>query len=156
LSRIALLDVNLLVALFDGDHVHHEIAHDWFADHRAGGWATCSITETGIVRVLAATRGGAALMRPAELVERLQHFCSSGHHIFWPHSVSLRDENVFRPSFVRGHSQITDIYLLGLAVRMGGCLATFDRTIPLGAVVGASRDALHVISAAASGESAPS
>jgi hypothetical protein len=152
-SRIALLDVNLLVALFDADHVHHEVAHDWFADHRANGWATCSVTETGVVRVLAATRGGAAPARPADLVERLQRFCSSGHHTFWPHSVSLRDENVFRPSFVRGHSQITDVYLLGLAVRMGGCLATFDRTIPVGAVVGATPDALHVISAAPFDES---
>jgi uncharacterized protein len=51
-SRIALLDVNVLVALFDPDHVHHDLAHDWFADQRAAGWATCPLTENGLIRVL--------------------------------------------------------------------------------------------------------
>jgi hypothetical protein len=60
--------------------------------------------------------------------------------------VSLRDETIFNPSFIRGHRQVTDVYLLGLAVNTGGRLATFDRAIPLGAVVGATRDALAVIS----------
>jgi toxin-antitoxin system PIN domain toxin len=150
-SRIALLDVNLLVALFDPDHVHHELAHDWFADHRADGWATCPVTENGFVRVLTAARSGAGFTRPPELVERLRQFCTSEHHTFWPVSVSLRDNEIFNPSFVRGHRQVTDVYLLGLAVKMGGCLATFDRTIPLGAVVGATRDHLQVVSAVSNG-----
>ncbi len=146
MSRIALLDVNLLVALFDPDHVHHELAHDWFADHRANGWATCPVTENGFVRVLAATRNGVGLTRPQELLERLCQFCTSEHHTFWPASVSLRDNKIFDPSLVRGPRQVTDVYLLGLAVGMGGCLATFDRMIPLGAVVGATRESLQVVS----------
>ncbi|MBI4886814.1 MAG: VapC toxin family PIN domain ribonuclease, partial [Acidobacteria bacterium] len=106
MSRIALLDVNLLIALFDSEHVHHELAHDWFADHRANGWATCPLTENAFVRVLAATRGGAGLTRPPELVERLRRFCTTKHHTFWPAAVSLRDDAIFRPSFVRGHRQL--------------------------------------------------
>lgn len=156
MSRVALLDVNLLVALFDPEHVHHEIAHDWFADHRAYGWATCPVTENGIVRVLGNPRYGATPMRPAELIDHLRQLCAATAHAFWPDTVSLRDETIFKASFVRGHRQLTDVYLLGLAVTMGGCLATFDRTIPIGAVVGASRETLHVISAVPSDESSPS
>jgi hypothetical protein len=147
-SRIALLDVNLLVALFDSGHIHHELAHDWFADHRANGWATCPVTENGFIRVLSAPRQGAAPPRAAELVERLRQFCTSGHHTFWPASLSMTDEKVFRPSLMRGHRQVTDVYLLGLAIKMGGCLATLDRGIPVNAVIGATRDSLQVVSPA--------
>jgi hypothetical protein len=89
------------------------------------------------------------------LIERVGQLCATAQHTFWPDTVSLRDQTIFKVSFVRGHRQLTDVYLLGLAMAMGGCLATFDRTIPIGAVVGASRETLHVISAAPSGESSP-
>lgn len=145
MSRVALLDVNLLVALFDPDHVHHDLAHDWFADGRASGWATCPITENGFVRVLSHPAYGASTARVVELVDRLRSFCGSGHHRFWSETVSLIDTKLFAPSFVRGYRQLTDVYLLGLACKMGGCLATFDRTIPLAAVKGATRDTLQVI-----------
>jgi toxin-antitoxin system PIN domain toxin len=147
-SRTVLLDVNLLVALFDPDHVHHELAHDWFADHQASGWATCAVTENGFVRVLANPSYGAPISRPAELVHRLRLFCASRHHVFWADSVSLQDKKIFNPSFIRGHRQVSDVYLLGLAKKMGGCLATFDRGIPLGAVIGATRDTLAIVSSA--------
>jgi toxin-antitoxin system PIN domain toxin len=146
-SRRALLDVNLLVALFDPDHIHHELAHDWFADHRAGGWATCALTENGLVRVLANPSYGSAVSRPAELLPRLQQFCASGHHAFWAETVSFRDETIFKSAFVAGHRQVSDLYLLGLAKKMGGCLATFDHGISLGAVVGATRANLAIVSA---------
>ncbi len=66
--------------------------------------------------------------------------------MFWPESVSLTDTRIFNPSLIRGYRQVSDIYLLGLAKKMGGYLATFDRAIPLGAVIGATRDTLAVIS----------
>jgi uncharacterized protein len=141
---VALLDVNVLVALFDSDHVHHDLAHDWFADHRGGGWSTCASTENGFIRVLSQARTDAR-ERPSRLLERLAKFCASGDHVFWPCDVSLRDRARFVPSFVVGARQITDIYLLGLAKAMGGRLATFDRSIPLGAVRGATRAHLSVI-----------
>jgi hypothetical protein len=146
----ALLDVNLLVALFDPDHIHHENAHDWFADNRSLGWATCPVTENGFVRVLANPAYGAAVARPSELVARLRRFCRGTHYHFWTDDVSLRDETLFDPAFLGGHRQLTDIYLLGLARKRGGRLATFDRTIPYKAVVGARRDLLEVIAPAAS------
>jgi toxin-antitoxin system PIN domain toxin len=140
----ALLDVNVLVALFDPDHVHHEAAHGWFAEQRPNGWATCPITENGLIRVLthpgyAAAGGGAS-----EIVGRLRAFCGSGHHRFWGDEVSLRDARLFRLRAVLSR-QLTDVYLLGLATHKGGCLATFDRGIPRDSVVGATGDHLVII-----------
>lgn len=147
MSSVALLDVNLLVALFDPDHIHHDLAHDWFEDQHRHGWATCPVTENGFVRVLANPAYAATVTRPSELVERLAQFCSTRHHVFWPDAVSLSDAQIFNPAMIRGHRQVTDVYLLGLAKKMGGCLATFDRTIPLGAVAGATRSNLAIVSA---------
>jgi predicted nucleic acid-binding protein len=67
---------------------------------------------------------------------RLRSFCSTTDHHFWADSVSLTDESLFRLSAITGHQKITDAYLLGLAVRNHGRLATFDRSIPLKAVHG--------------------
>ena len=64
----------------------------------------------------------------------------------WPASVSLRGDTIFNHSLIRGPRQLTDVYLLGLAVKMRGCLATFDCAIPLGAEVGATREALQIVS----------
>ena len=145
MARVSLLDVNVLVALFDPDHVHHDLAHDWFADHRADGWATCAVTENGFVRVTSNPRYRPEPPRPALALDRLRRFCASGHHHFWADEVSLRDTELFNLAVARGHRQVTDVFLLGLARRMGGRLATFDRTIPLGAVRGARADNLAVI-----------
>jgi toxin-antitoxin system PIN domain toxin len=145
-TRPALLDVNVLVALFDAAHVHHEAAHDWFADNRANGWATCAITENGFLRVLTNPQSGITERAP-EILKSLRIFCGSGHHVFWPDVLSLRDER-FDLSVAQGHRQLTDIYLLGLAAKMGGVLATFDRSIPLKAVKGARADALAIIAPA--------
>jgi toxin-antitoxin system PIN domain toxin len=145
-SGPALLDVNVLVSLFEPDHPHHEVAHDWFADSHESGWATCALTQNGFVRILASPRQGTAILRPVDLVNHLAQFCASRHHVFWRNSVSLTDKNLFNHSMIRGYRQISDIYLLGLAKNTGGCLATFDGRIPLGAVVGATREHLAVIS----------
>jgi predicted nucleic acid-binding protein len=74
---------------------------------------------------------------PAEVAGRLRGLCSTADHHLWADSVSLLDETLFRPSMIGGHQKITDAYLLGLAVRNHGRLATFDRSIPLKAVPGA-------------------
>jgi len=145
MARVALLDVNVLVALFDPDHVHHDLAHDWFADHRAAGWATCAVTENGFLRVVSNPAYQAEVPRPVAALEQLRRFCASGRHHFWGEPVSLRDDRLFDLALARGHRQLTDIYLLGLAKHRGGRLATFDRTIPLAAVRGARPDTLAVI-----------
>jgi uncharacterized protein len=146
-SGVALLDVNVLVALFDPDHVHHEPAHRWFADHRRSGWATCPLTENGLIRVLAHPAYSQAAVQPAVVVERLQAFCASGGHVFWPDDVSFRDADLFQAGALPSHRQVTDLYLLGLAVERGGRLATFDRAISLEKVCGAEAKNLALIPA---------
>jgi len=141
----ALLDVNVLVALFDPEHVHHEAAHRWFGKARRDGWATCGLTEAGLIRVLASPAYAAEVEPPAAVAMRLRAFCDSGGHAFWSDVPSLRDRAMFRLEHVAGHRQLTDVLLLGTAVRAGGRLATFDRAIPVKAVAGAKPETLIVI-----------
>lgn len=148
MSRIALLDVNVLVALFDPDHIHHETTHDWYAEVGRSSWATCPLTEAGFMRVLSSPSYAGTVMRPADLAERLRRFCASGGHVFWPAEVSLLDGSLFDLSRVAGHRQLTDVYLLGLAHKRRGRLVTFDRTIPVRAVKGATAASLQVIAPA--------
>lgn len=145
MSGPALLDVNVLIALFQPDHPHHEVAHDWFADTQVGGWATCPLTQNGFVRILANPRHG-AFNRPVDLLNHLAGLCRSKHHVFWPDSISLTNDKLFNAAVIRGSRQLSDIYLLGLAKKMGGYLATFDAGIALSAVVGATRNTIAVIS----------
>lgn len=144
-ARVSLLDVNVLVALFFPDHVHHDLAHDWFADHRDEGWATCPLTQNGFIRVACQQPSDDVLVRPADVIAHLKRFCGDKLHHSWPDAVSLIDAAVFAPQFIRGHRQLTDVYLLGLAKKMGGRLATFDRTIPVKAIRGGTAEILQVI-----------
>jgi toxin-antitoxin system PIN domain toxin len=137
--RRALCDIYVLIALFDVSHIHHEIAHAWFAAEGAAAWATCAITENGFLRILSNPRLGLAETRDV-LLTSLRTFCRSPGHAFWSETVSYRDESQFDASVMVSHLQLTDVYLLALAVRMGGRLATFDRSIPLKAVKGALAD----------------
>jgi hypothetical protein len=141
----ALLDVNVLVALHDPAHPNHEDAHRWFGRNRKRGWATCPVTVNGCVRVLSNPAYPTVAATPAEAASRLRILCADTGHEFWSDSVSLLDESLFRLQAITGHQQIADIYLLGLAIRHGGRLATFDRSIPLKAVVGAGPDRLELI-----------
>jgi uncharacterized protein len=146
-SGVALLDVNVLVALFDPNHVHHEPAHRWFAAQRGIGWATCPLTENGLLRVLTHPAYSQAAAPAADVLERLRVFCGSGGHAFWPDDVSLRDAELFQVGAPPSHRQVTDVYLLGLAIKHGGHLATFDRSIPFGKVRGAEAENLALIPA---------
>lgn len=122
---VGLLDVNVLVALLVPEHEHHAVATAWFlAEAGHHGWATCAVTELGVIRVCAQLPGGAW---PAETTaDRLLLLTATGRdYVFWPDSVSP----AVMPE-VRGAGtakQITDRYLLGLARRYGGRLVTFDR-----------------------------
>jgi toxin-antitoxin system PIN domain toxin len=140
--------VSVRVALCEPDHVNHQIAHDWFADHQSAGWATCPLTENGLVRVTTSPSFFDPPHRPFDVIEQLRRFCDSSHHQFWPDSVSLTDERIFAAPFIRGHKQVTDIYLLGLAKSRAGIFVTLDTSIPLDAVKGARKAHLIVISAA--------
>ena len=142
---VALLDVNFLVALFDGIHVHHEAAHDWFARNRKQGWTTCPITENGLIRVLSSPSYPGRRTTVCDAIERLQGFRESGNHVFWPDNLSLCDAALIHSIHIRGHGQLTDIYLLALAVKNSGRLATFDRSIALTSVAGATADHIELM-----------
>lgn len=145
---ISLLDVNVLVALFDPMHLDHEAAHAWFERHRSDGWSTCPLTENGLVRVLSNPAYPGRRTTVGDAVERLDLFESSGDHVFWPDTVSVCQRSVVARDRLQGHRQVTDVYLLALARAHGGRLATLDRSIPVNAVVGASAKDLVLIPSA--------
>ncbi len=132
-----LLDVNVWVALFDDAHIRNSEALSMF--QRPGlAIATCALTENGVLRVLNLP-GYAKRAAPGfELVrQKLALACGDVDHEFWPCDISLRDDAVLNWPLIMGHNQITDAYLLALAVRHGGALATFDHRVAASAVPGA-------------------
>ena len=132
----ALLDVNVLIALLDADHLHHETARHWLRDNVRHGWATCPITQNGCLRVMAQPAYPNSL--PAALVaQRLREATATDHHRFWPDDVSLLSPAVADWHQVIGPKQITDVYLLALAVERQGRFVTFDARIAPTAVTGA-------------------
>jgi toxin-antitoxin system PIN domain toxin len=131
----AVLDVNVLIALLDPDHAFHERAHAWWATHQRTGWASCPITENGVVRIMSHTAYSPKThLAAGELIARLRTFVAHSDHQFWADDLSIRDETALAADRIHGGRQITDLYLLALAVRHRGRLATFDTTIPLSTV----------------------
>jgi toxin-antitoxin system PIN domain toxin len=129
----ALLDVNVLIALLDSDHALHESAIGWFAKHARAGWASCPITQNGCIRIM--SNSGYPNPLPVQaVIAHLAEACREEIHEFWPDKVSLLDSDVADSSRIHGPRQLTDIYLLALAVQHEGRLVTFDTGIPLTAV----------------------
>jgi len=140
----ALLDVNVLIALVDPQHVHNERAHGWWQANGSTGWASCPITENGFARILSQPSYPGA-RSTADAMRLLQLFAEQTNHAFWGDDISLLDRQRFNRTHILGPKQLTDIYLLGVAVKNGGRLATFDRAIPRAAVTGAEPRNLAVI-----------
>jgi uncharacterized protein len=142
----ALLDVNCLIALVDSDHVGHEAVHQWFRKHSARGWATCAITENGMIRVLSQSAYPSGRRSPADVIAILKAlklaFLKS--HQFWADEVSLTDESLFQPELISGSKMVTDAYLLGLAARNNGTLISLDRTLPWQAIQSGSASLVHM------------
>ncbi|MDX2018701.1 MAG: TA system VapC family ribonuclease toxin [Deltaproteobacteria bacterium] len=133
-----LLDVNVWVALLDEAHVHHALALA-FIEKPSLRIATCPLVENGVVRVL--NLPGYSVYGPVgfeRVRSKLNEICAAYDHEFWPDSVSLRDERVFNWSRISGHNQITDAYILALAVAHDGCLVTLDHRVALSTVIPAS------------------
>ena len=140
----ALLDVNVLLALLDSDHVDHGRATDWLDDEIGTGWASCAITENGFVRILSQPRYPSPVP-PSRAIELLDRARGSGHHAFWPCDVSVLDARIVDRSRLHGPRQVTDAYLLAMAVAHDGRFATFDRSLSLDSVHGATQDHLTVL-----------
>lgn len=138
----ALLDVNVLIALLDQAHPHHETASSWLKANIKHGWASCPITQNGCIRVMSQTAYPGA--RPAaQIIERLRGGLEHSAHAFWPADVSIMDAKIVDGSRVHSARQITDTYLLALALQHNGRLVTFDTGIALSAVAGAT--AKHLV-----------
>ena len=129
----ALFDVNVLIALHDSDHVHHHVASAWLQENGEHGWASCPLTQNGCLRIMA--QPGYGKPQPlATLVAMLGRSTSTRFHEFWADSISLLDAAQFHHAHIHNPRQLTDLYLLALAVHHGGRLVTFDRLIALSAV----------------------
>lgn len=135
-TRISLLDVNVLIALCDGRHEHHLVAAQWFVANAAAGWASCPLTQNGAIRIMSAPAYPGA--RPvSQVLAQVKALCATTHHHFWPDAVSLVQEGTLNPAHLLGHRQLTDAYLLALAVHCKGQFVTLDGAMPIKAVHGA-------------------
>jgi uncharacterized protein len=139
-----LFDVNMLLALWDEKHIHHARAHEWWSVQPEQWWASCALTQNGFVRVISQPSYGGS-WNAAEGLAVLDAQINLPTHEFWHDEVSLADEGLFDRQHILGPRQITDIYLLGLAVKHAGRLATLDRTIPLSAVRLAKDEHLAIV-----------
>jgi uncharacterized protein len=140
----ALLDVNVLIALFDPDHTSHHTALEWFAAHATSGWASCPITQNGCLRVMS-HHAYPNSHTVQQIASRLHEATEQEVHAFWPDDVSLLDARRVDTSRVHGPRQLTDVYLLALAVQHGGRFVTFDQSIAREAVIGAKAKQLVVL-----------
>jgi uncharacterized protein len=134
----ALLDVNVLIALLDADHSLHARATQWFVSHARSGWASCPITQNGCLRIMSHP-GYPNTVSVRAVTDRLSEASASTFHEFWPDDVSLLDAKVADSARIHGPRQLTDIYLLALAVRHKGQFVTFDSAIFIDAIRGAGK-----------------
>jgi toxin-antitoxin system PIN domain toxin len=139
-----LLDVNVLIALIDPSHVQHDKAHEWFAKSGKTAWATCPLTENGVLRIVGHARYPASPGTPAAVAELMATFLAHPGHEFWPDCVTLLDLRHVHAARLLHSTQVTDSYLLALAAAKGGKLATFDRQLVTDAVVNGLQS-LHLI-----------
>lgn len=131
-----LLDVNVLIALIDPKHAAHADVHQWFETQGHVGWATCPLTENGLVRIISNPKYTNYLGSTAEALALLGNLYRLGNHVFWEDSISLLDAALVDPWKVTTLYQVTDTYLLALAVANRGYLATLDRRLSPIAVLG--------------------
>jgi toxin-antitoxin system PIN domain toxin len=122
-----LLDVNVLVALFWPLHRLHPIAMRWFARNARRGWATCPFTQAGLVRLVSNAAVSGLVVSPQDAVGLLAENLTHPHHRFWPDDISFQEAIAPFTDRLVGYRQVTDAYLLGLAIHHGGRLATLDR-----------------------------
>jgi uncharacterized protein len=141
----ALLDVNVWIALLDDDHVFAARCNEWIAREHPP-IATCPIIENGVIRIMSSAGYSSKFKASAaDVAALLSKACANNDHAFWPDDLSLRNERLFNVARLHGPRQITDAYLLALAVANGGRFVTLDAAIPLSPVRGANQDHLFAL-----------
>lgn len=143
-SPVHLLDVNVLIALVDPAHVSHERAHDWFGQTGKHAFATCPLTENGLLRIVGHPKYPQSPGPPSSVMPMLAALRAMPGHRFWPDAISLADKKWVDAERIGNHERVTDCYLLALAKSHRGVLATLDAKLSADAVVG-GRAALVLI-----------
>jgi len=139
-----LLDVNVLIALIDPAHVQHDQVHEWFGRVGHKAFATCPITENGLLRIVGHPKYPNSPGPPSAVVGALDAIRSLPGHAFWSDSISLVDSAHTDPALLSSHSRVTDSYLLALAWENKGKLATMDHKLAT-EVVAEGKSSLAVI-----------
>ncbi|MCE2961447.1 MAG: TA system VapC family ribonuclease toxin [Akkermansiaceae bacterium] len=140
-----LLDINVLIALLDPNHTFHRLAHQWWS-HDDRPWASCPITENGLIRIMASTSYSKnSQLSVADVTTLLSVFTANTNHEFWSDHISFRDENEFQHTSILSSKHLTDIYLLALAAKNNATLVTFDQNIPLTPVTSAKPENLLIL-----------
>ncbi len=124
-----LLDANVMIALAWPDHSDHGLAGRWFAGHASRGWATCPLTQMALVRTLSNPSFSENAITPADAMLLLGRSLAHPAHQFWSDAINLQEALQLVSAKIAGHRQITDAYLIALAVHNKGRLATMDRGI---------------------------
>lgn len=144
MTAVYLLDVNVLIALVDPAHVQHDAAHRWFERSGHKAFATCPLTENGLIRIVGHPKYPNSPGPPSTVLPALAAIRGLPGHRFWPDDISIADAGFFTPELLTSHSRVTDSYLLALAHAHGGRLATMDQKL-VTEVVPEGRRALETI-----------
>lgn len=134
---LALLDVNALIALFDVDHAHHASTKRWLHANIQFGWATCPITQNGMIRIMS-QRAYPCASTTQDMALRLREATAEPTHTFICDDISFTDASRVHADGMLTAANTTDIYLLALAVAHNARFVTFDHGVSLRAVVGAT------------------
>ncbi len=140
----ALLDINVLLALFDSGHTFHPRATQWWSANKGEGWASCPLTENGYLRIISQS-GYPRPVRLADAALHLRTWAVPPLHEFWPDDVSILDAEMIDYTRLLSPKKITDVFLLALAVKHGGRLVSLDTGITVKAVKGARAEQLVVM-----------
>lgn len=143
---VYLLDVNVLIALVDPAHIQHDQAHDWFARVGHKAFATCPLTENGLIRIIGHPKYPNSPGPPSAVLQSLVAIRALAGHTFWPDDLSIADAESFASELLSSHSRVTDSYLLALAHANGGRLATMDQRLATVVALGGKK-ALALIQA---------
>lgn len=139
-----LLDVNVLIALIDPAHVQHDQVHEWFGRVGHKAFATCPITENGLLRIVGHPKYPNSPGPPSVVASALSAIRGLPGHTFWSDGISLLQNELVDPALLSSHSRVTDSYLLALARENRGKLATMDQKLAT-EVVAEGKNALALL-----------
>lgn len=141
----ALLDVSVLIAILDTDHIYHSLAITWCDQHLQYGWASCPITQNGCIRIMSQPSYPNGAFPIQDVRTRLLTATRHISHQFWSDHLSLSDDQIFNWKHIQGHRQLTDTYLLALAVSHSGYFVSFDKRLDFHAVNRATAEHLVIL-----------